>query len=73
MSARDELAEGIRRIKDAERGRGGGGDFLDNRERAVRPDGAVDALELDSFRTGRVNGGVACDVTRGPCRCGAWH
>lgn len=73
MSELDRLREGIKRIKESEQGEEKGGDFLDNVAKATTSSGAIDALELDSRRTGRVNGGIACDVTRGPCRCGAWH
>lgn len=48
-------------------------DFLDNVHDSTLPDGSVDLATFDSFRTGKSNGGIACDVTRGPCRCGAWH
>ena len=38
--------------------------------------GAIDLALMDAHSRlaplGR-NGGVACDVTRGPCACGAWH
>jgi hypothetical protein len=70
----DELREGVARIKAMERGETPptGGDFLTNVQEATTPSG-IDAASLDSRRTGRVNGGIACDVTRGPCRCGAWH
>jgi hypothetical protein len=33
----------------------------------------LDTLAIEGKRTGRVNGGVPCDVSRGPCSCGAWH
>lgn len=71
----DDLNEGIRRIKESERGhpQKGERDFLDSVREATTEDGSIDLLELDSHRTGRVNGGIACDVTRGPCRCGAFH
>ena len=74
MDAHDKLREGIARVKAMERGESPptGGDFLDNLADATTPEG-VDAAALDSRRTGQVNGGIECDVTRGPCRCGAWH
>jgi hypothetical protein len=38
--------------------------------------GTVDLSLIDAHSSaaplGR-NGGVACDVTSGPCACGAWH
>lgn len=73
MSELDRLREGIKRIKDSERGEKTGGDFVDNVARSRTSSGGIDSLALDSHRTGRENGGIACDVTRGPCRCGAWH
>jgi hypothetical protein len=38
-------------------------------------DGALDTTLVDAHSgiTGRSNGGVQCDVNRGPCSCGAWH
>lgn len=36
--------------------------------------GGFDLAVLDSAPSnGRSNGGIPCDVSRGPCRCGAWH
>lgn len=70
------LDDAIRKIKKAEAGDSPSSaprDFLDNVREATNQDGSVDLARLDLHRTGRVNGGIACDVTRGPCRCGAWH
>jgi len=41
---------------------------------AITPDGAVDLAKIDALEgsCGR-NGGRGCDVTSGPCSCGAWH
>ena len=38
-------------------------------------DGAIDTriMEAHSEISTRTNGGVRCDVTKGPCACGAWH
>ena len=38
-------------------------------------DGAIDTELIDahSHVLNRTNGGVRCDVARGPCACGAWH
>lgn len=45
-------------------------------QRCCFVDGAIDTLLMDAHSAnaplGR-NGGVACDVTSGPCACGAWH
>jgi hypothetical protein len=67
MSELDRLREGIARIKAAERGEEpvAERDFLD------LPAG--DTLAIEGKRTGRSNGGIPCDVTNGPCSCGAWH
>lgn len=37
-------------------------------------DGALDLslMQMHEQHVGR-NGGVRCDVTEGPCACGAWH
>ena len=37
--------------------------------------GAIDCRVMDvhSEISTRSNGGVRCDVTSGPCSCGAWH
>lgn len=69
------LEDGVKKIKDSEKGRPVEGEvtFFDNIRVSTRPDGAIDTATFDSYRTGRVNGGIACDVTWGPCRCGAWH
>lgn len=55
----------------------------DNKERtfedivraSTTEDGAIDLSTFSSFEREPVgyNGGVACDVTKGPCSCGAWH
>ena len=49
---------------------------FDGLQRCCFVDGAMDLylLELHSRSApfGR-NGGIACDVTSGPCACGAWH
>jgi hypothetical protein len=38
--------------------------------------GALDCLVMDAhsqYVDMGTNGGVRCDVTSGPCACGAWH
>lgn len=30
-------------------------------------------IEEASSGLGPTNGGIRCDVSRGPCACGAWH
>lgn len=45
-------------------------------ERAMTEDGAIDLSKIDnssSTKIGPVNGGIRCDVSSGPCACGAWH
>ena len=37
------------------------------------PEGALDLSALDKLPAVGYNGGVKCDVTKGPCSCGAWH
>lgn len=75
MSSLDDLRKGIEKVKAMERGEpvSEPRDYLDHVRESTRPDGAIDSATFDSKRTGRVNGGIACDVTSGPCRCGAWH
>jgi hypothetical protein len=65
MSELDRLDEGVRRIKAAERG-----EPPAPRDFSELP---RDLLAIEGKRTGRVNGGIPCDVTSGPCACGAWH
>jgi hypothetical protein len=73
MSELDRLKEGVKRIKASERGTPPKErDYLDHVRESTTP-GGIDAAVFDSHRTGRVNGGIACDVSSGPCRCGAWH
>ena len=37
-------------------------------------DGAIDALKMELLEGScGTNGGRGCDVTSGPCSCGAWH
>ncbi|MFL5659834.1 MAG: hypothetical protein ACJ8BW_00615 [Ktedonobacteraceae bacterium] len=67
MGELDRLQEGVRRIKEAERGE----EPVTQRDFLDLPAG--DTLAIEGKRVGRSNGGVACDVTRGPCSCGAWH
>lgn len=33
----------------------------------------IDIVDAHESVLGRTNGGVRCDVTSGPCACGAWH
>lgn len=40
---------------------------------AVTSDGAIDISKLDEATPVGYNNGTWCDVTSGPCRCGAWH
>jgi hypothetical protein len=48
--------------------------FQDVLDYATTKDGAVDLAKLERLegRCGQ-NGGRGCDVTSGPCSCGAWH
>jgi|1185.fasta_scaffold03386_5 hypothetical protein len=75
MSELDRLREGVKRIKDSEAGKEPPQErnYLDIVRDSTLPGGAIDMATFDSHRTGRSNGGIACDTTRGPCRCGAWH
>lgn len=36
-------------------------------------DGAIDLSIIDNAPAVGYNGGRKCDVTSGPCSCGAWH
>jgi len=36
-------------------------------------DGALDSQLMDAHPALGCNGGQKCDVTDGPCSCGAWH
>jgi hypothetical protein len=36
-------------------------------------DGAIDSEIMDAHPALGRNGGQKCDVTSGPCSCGAWH
>jgi hypothetical protein len=49
--------------------------FLDLVASARTTGGGIDTavIEETSLRSNRSNGGVACDASRGPCSCGAWH
>lgn len=40
---------------------------------ATTEDGAIDLAAIDNAPAVGYNGGVKCDVTKGPCSCGAWH
>jgi hypothetical protein len=70
----ERLRDGIERLKSAERGEGiyRQRDYLDLVDDATGP-GGIDTLAIEGKRTGRSNGGIPCDVTSGPCACGAWH
>lgn len=46
---------------------------LDEAVKNPAPDGAIDLSLFDSAPAVGYNGGVKCDVTSGPCSCGAWH
>ncbi|MCC6934209.1 MAG: hypothetical protein IT406_00735 [Candidatus Yanofskybacteria bacterium] len=48
--------------------------FEDVVAHATTPSGAIDAAKLEELE-GRFgfNGGRGCDVSSGPCSCGAWH
>ena len=51
-------------------------DFLSLRAAATTPEGGIDLAKLEALGEGRPvgsNGGVPCDVTSGPCSCGAFH
>ncbi len=41
--------------------------------RCTTTKGAVDLSAIANMPTVGYNGGVKCDVTEGPCSCGAWH
>ncbi len=47
--------------------------FNDVLRNAITPDGAIDLSKIDSAPAVGYNGGRKCDVTSGPCSCGAWH
>lgn len=67
------MDEGIRKIKQAEQGEPPANrDFTQLLDTATTSQG-VDLAAIEGMRTGRVNGGIPCDVVRGPCSCGAWH
>lgn len=36
-------------------------------------DGVLDVMAIDELPAVGTNGGKKCDVTSGPCSCGAWH
>jgi hypothetical protein len=40
---------------------------------AMDEHGVLDLSALDNLPPVGYNGGVKCDVTEGPCSCGAWH
>ena len=40
---------------------------------ATTEDGAIDLSVFANAPAVGYNGGVKCDVTSGPCSCGAWH
>lgn len=73
MSELDRLREGVKRIKQAEQGEPPQErDYPDLVGEATTSQG-IDTLAMEGKRTGRVNGGIPCDVSSGPCACGAWH
>ena len=41
--------------------------------REAMVDGAIDLSIIDNAPAVGYNGGRKCDVTSGPCSCGAWH
>lgn len=47
--------------------------FNDVLKDAVNEDGSISASKLEGDGSLGYNGGIACDVTEGPCACGAWH
>ncbi len=49
--------------------------FLDLLASARTASGGIDTMVIEAASdwSGRTNGGIACDVSRGPCACGAWH
>jgi len=46
---------------------------LDKIAKNPPPEGAIDLSLFDSAPAVGYNGGLKCDVTSGPCSCGAWH
>ncbi len=40
---------------------------------AIDKDGIVDPMLIENVKPVGYNHGTWCDVTSGPCRCGAWH
>ena len=42
---------------------------------SARSENGIDLSIIDEASSGNgpMNGGVRCDVSRGPCACGAWH
>jgi len=47
--------------------------FNDVLKKAMNKDGSINASKLEGDGSLGYNGGVACDVTDGPCACGGWH
>lgn len=50
-------------------------DSFDNMIESCMVDGAIDLEKFLSYEKTPVgyNGGLPCDVRKGPCSCGAWH
>ncbi len=49
---------------------------FDGLQRCCIIDGALDTMLIEAhseYVSMGSNGGVACDVSSGPCACGAWH
>jgi hypothetical protein len=83
ITDRDEILERVRNWAEVLRGEGEATsepasdgqrrDFLTLSASVTTPEGAVDLAKLDAAPSVGSNGGVSCDVTSGPCSCGAWH
>ena len=46
---------------------------FDGLSRCCMVDGAIDLMLMEAHPALGRNGGQKCDVTSGPCSCGAWH
>jgi hypothetical protein len=46
---------------------------FDGLQRCCFINGALDLALMEEHPAHGYNGGQKCDVSRGPCSCGAWH
>lgn len=75
MSKEEKVTASFKEVMKSIGGRADGLErtFDDLIEMSTTPEGTIDISTLDNAPAVGYNGGLKCDVTSGPCSCGAWH